>query len=78
MLSFHFSEMAPLTDSKQQDRLLRGMIELYDNQMLTDVILVAEGKDIACHRSVLAASSLYFRLVALCIYTYFLVLNSQY
>ena len=55
------SEMAPLTDSKQQDRLLQGMIELYDNQVLTDVILVAEGKGIACHRSVLAASSLYFR-----------------
>ncbi|KAI0226677.1 Kelch-like protein 40 [Lamellibrachia satsuma] len=53
--------MAPLTDSKQHERLLCGMIELYDNQTLTDVILMAEGKEIACHRSVLAASSPYFR-----------------
>ncbi|XP_067649785.1 kelch-like protein 41 [Haliotis asinina] len=47
--------------NSQQQHLLEGIQELFTSKELTNVILVAEDKDLHCHRSVLAASSPYFR-----------------
>ncbi|XP_046350068.2 kelch-like protein 41 [Haliotis rufescens] len=49
------------TMNSQQQHLLEGIQELFTCKELTNVILVAEDKDLHCHRSVLAASSPYFR-----------------
>eukprot|EP00058_Branchiostoma_floridae_P028006 XP_002613497.1 hypothetical protein BRAFLDRAFT_71893 [Branchiostoma floridae] len=41
--------------------LLQGLQELRSDNLLTDVVLCVSGKEIPCHRSVLAACSEYFR-----------------
>ncbi|XP_066274708.1 kelch-like protein 24 [Branchiostoma lanceolatum] len=43
------------------DALLQGLQELRSDNLLTDVVLCVSGKEIPCHRSVLAACSEYFR-----------------
>ncbi|XP_035685739.1 kelch-like protein 24 [Branchiostoma floridae] len=40
--------------------LLQGLQELRSDNLLTDVVLCVSGKEILCHRNVLAASSEYF------------------
>ncbi|XP_066279912.1 kelch-like protein 24 [Branchiostoma lanceolatum] len=42
------------------DSLLRGLQELRSDNLLTDVVLCVSGKEIPCHRNVLAACSEYF------------------
>uniref|UniRef100_UPI00358EB069 kelch repeat and BTB domain-containing protein 2 isoform X1 n=2 Tax=Myxine glutinosa TaxID=7769 RepID=UPI00358EB069 len=41
--------------------LLEKLHGFYERSVLTDVVLVAEGAEFPCHRTVLAASSAYFR-----------------
>eukprot|EP00058_Branchiostoma_floridae_P028014 XP_002613505.1 hypothetical protein BRAFLDRAFT_208359 [Branchiostoma floridae] len=41
--------------------LLQGLQELRSDNLLTDVVLCVSGKEIPCHRNVLAACSEYFR-----------------
>ncbi|XP_066272276.1 kelch-like protein 24a [Branchiostoma lanceolatum] len=53
--SFHFSH------NPHAGSLLQGLQELLSNNLLTDVILCVSGKEIPCHRNVLAACSEYFR-----------------
>ncbi|XP_078683435.1 kelch-like protein 24 [Branchiostoma floridae x Branchiostoma belcheri] len=61
--------MAGSTRSVSQDfchnphagSLLQGLQELRSDNLLTDVILCVSGREIPCHRSVLAACSGYFR-----------------
>lgn len=43
--------------------IMEGLLYLLDNSLLCDVQLVVEGQMIEAHKSVLAAASLYFRLV---------------
>ncbi|KAL8576311.1 hypothetical protein ACOMHN_006234 [Nucella lapillus] len=47
--------------NSQQQRVLQGLQDLYASGMLTDVTLVAGDTHVHCHRTVLAASSPYFR-----------------
>ncbi|XP_066272288.1 kelch-like protein 24 [Branchiostoma lanceolatum] len=53
--SFHFCH------NPHAGSLLQGLQELRSDNLLTDVILCVSGKEIPCHRSVLAACSEYFR-----------------
>lgn len=57
-----------IEDLSYEDKLLsklimEGLLYLLDNSLLCDVQLVVEGQKIEAHKSVLAAASLYFRLV---------------
>lgn len=57
-----------IEDLSYEDKLLsklimEGLLYLLDNSLLCDVQLVIEGQTIEAHKSVLAAASLYFRLV---------------
>lgn len=57
-----------IEDLSYEDKLLsklimEGLLYLLDNSLLCDVQLVVEGQMIKAHKSVLAAASLYFRLV---------------
>lgn len=57
-----------IEDLSYEDKLLsklilEGLLYLLDNSLLCDVQLVVEGQMIEAHKSVLAAASLYFRLV---------------
>ena len=45
----------------QQQQLLSGLLELHRNQQLVDVTICAENEKFPCHKTVLAASSPYFR-----------------
>ena len=49
-------------DEERSDSCLRGFLALYDQQLLCDVTLVAQGQDFQCHRAMLAASSPYFQV----------------
>ncbi len=46
---------------RYQARLLKGIQKLFKPDKLTDVVLVAEGQTIPCHKVMLAAASEYFR-----------------
>lgn len=57
-----------IEDLSYEDKLLskfimEGLLYLLENSLLCDVQLVVEGQMIEAHKSVLAAASLYFRLV---------------
>lgn len=57
-----------IEDLSYEDKLLsklimEGLLYLLDNSLLCDVLLVVEGQKIEAHKAVLAAASLYFRLV---------------
>ena len=55
-------------DEERSDACLRGFMTLYEQQVLCDVTLVAQGQDFQCHRAMLAASSPYFQ-VRVCLST---------
>nr|XP_056720959.1 kelch-like protein 2 [Euleptes europaea] len=44
-----------------KNHIIQGIKQLYENQQLCDVTLVAEGRKFPCHRAILASASLYFR-----------------
>ncbi|XP_070539049.1 kelch-like protein 24a [Ptychodera flava] len=49
------------TDQVYSKYLVNGFNELWKNKVLTDVVISVTGRDFQCHKSVLAASSTYFR-----------------
>lgn len=49
-------------DAKRSDACLRGFSSLYDQQILCDVTLEAQGQSFPCHKAMLAASSPYFQV----------------
>ena len=49
-------------DKERSDACLRGFHSLFEQQVLCDVTLVAQGEDFQCHRAMLAASSPYFQV----------------
>ncbi len=49
-----------LCDNTYQQRTWSGMGELFQSEKLSDVMLMAEGQSIACHKFLLAAASEYF------------------
>ncbi|XP_017343651.1 kelch-like protein 21 [Ictalurus punctatus] len=51
----------PFFDTAHAVNLLRGIHELRAERKFFDVTLCAEGKEFHCHRTVLAAASMYFR-----------------
>ncbi|NP_001307336.1 kelch-like protein 21 isoform X1 [Danio rerio] len=53
--------MLPFFDTAHAVNLLRGIHELRAERKFFDVTLCAEGKEFHCHRTVLAAASMYFR-----------------
>ena len=48
-------------EREHKERLLEGIWRLYQEGQLTDITLVADGREFKCNRNVLAASSPYFR-----------------
>ena len=49
-------------DGKRSDACLRGFGALFEQQVLCDVTLEAQGEGFGCHKAMLAASSPYFQV----------------
>ena len=55
-----------ITDRNQIDALRAGLYSSYECQQYTDISLIVEGKEILCHRNVLAAMSPFFNTMFSC------------